>query len=402
MGRSGGQVEGASPSARGRIWMLTSVHPGLDARIFYREARSAAERGYDVTVLAPGATGGRVDGVSVRTLRGPGGRAGRLVRWPILFVAALRGRADVYQVHDPELLPWAWLLRLLTRRAVVYDAHEFFPEAILTKQWIPRTIRASVSVLAGWLEKALAGRLSAVIGATPELADRFAAVNRLTVTVMNLPPLLEAGDADEPSGRAVIYAGLMNHERGLDILFATAGLVHARFPDFELRVLGRVDPSGLPQEAARTPEAWAAAGVRFLGSVTQPQVASHLRRSAIGWLPMNPGSPGKRLAWPVKMGEYLAAGIPIVASDLPVQSRVIREASAGIVVGPFTAEAHAEAIMALLEQPALAAEMGRRGRDYARAHLSWESQADVLVRLYDGLIAGQRGPAADRGPGRGR
>lgn len=377
--------------------MLTSVHPGLDARIFYREARSAAEHGFDVTLLAPDATAGRVEGVTVRRLRGPGGRAGRLLRWPILFVEALRGRADLYQIHDPELLPWAWLLGLLSRRPVVYDAHELFPEAILTKLWIPRAVRAPGSRLSGWLERAFAGQMSAVIAATPELADRFGAVNPRTVTVMNLPPVVEVRAQDEPSARVVIYAGLMNHERGLDILYATARLVRDRFPDFELRVLGRVDASGLPEDAARTSEAWAAVGVRFLGSVPQPEVASHLRGSAIGWLPMNPGSPSKRLAWPVKMGEYLAAGIAIVASDLPVQARVIREAAAGVVVEPFTAEAHAEAIISLLERPALAADMGRRGRHYARAHFTWESQVNVLVELYDGLIAGRRTRTASPG-----
>lgn len=371
---------------RDRIWMLTSVHPALDARIFHREARAAVDAGYRVTILAPDAEEGIMDGVALRRLPGPPGRMGRVVRWPILLWLAAFGRADLYQIHDPELLPWALILRFATGRPVIYDAHEFFSESIRSKTWIPGPLRRPVAWVAERLEKGIAGRLSAVIAATPELTSRFERVQRCSVTVMNFPPQSTLPDTPPARREVAIYAGLMNRERGLDILRETAAIVRRRYPSFELQVLGRVEFDGLPAERALPPEAWVKSGVRFLDTIPQPEVAVHLAAASVGWLPMNPAIPSKRLAWPVKLGEYMAAGLPIVASDLPVQARVIREAGCGVVVGPFSPEAHAAAIIQLLDEPAIAREMGDRGRRHALVHLAWDSQATSLVALYESLI----------------
>ncbi|HEX5466646.1 MAG TPA: glycosyltransferase [Candidatus Limnocylindrales bacterium] len=371
-----------------RAWILTSVHGPRDPRIFHRQARSLAAAGYAVTILAPGARPGREAGIAFSGLPARGGRATRPLRWPILLWRAARARADIYHIHDPELLPWAVLLQRLTGRPVIYDSHEFFAESLRSKLWLPALLREPLARLAEPLEKALAARLGAVVAVTPEMADRFVARQPRTVVVMNLPP--RAADPP-PAARApvVVYAGLMNRERGLDILRATAARVRRDHPDFELRVLGPVEWYGLPDERALRPEVWAAAGVRFLGTVPPEEVAGHLQAAAIGWLPMNPAIPSKRLAWPIKLGEYLAAGLPVVASDLPVQARVLREAGAGTIVAPFTAEAHAAAIAALLDDPAEARRLGEAGRAYAAAQLTWESQAAVLVGLYR-LLLGSR------------
>ena len=376
---------------RDRIWMLTSVHPPLDARIFHREARAAAEAGYRVTILAPDAEEAIVDGVTLRRLPGPPGRLGRVVRWPILLWLAAVGRADLYQIHDPELLPWGLILHLITGRPVIYDAHEYFSESIRSKTWIPARLRRPIAWLAERLEKFIASRLSAVIAVTPEMTSRFERVQKRSVTVMNFPPIPSLPVPPPERLPVAIYAGLMNRERGLDILRDTAANVRRRHPGFELRVLGRVEFDGLPDEQALPPEAWAESGVQFLGAVPQPEVAAQLAAASIGWLPMNPTIPSKRLAWPVKLGEYMAAGLPIVASDLPVQAAVIREADCGIVVGSFTAASNAAAIIELLDDPAVAREMGERGRHHALAHLTWESQAAILVGLYEALLGPRTG-----------
>jgi glycosyltransferase involved in cell wall biosynthesis len=373
--------------------VLTSVHRPRDPRIFYREAVSMAAAGYRVTILAPGANRGEDSGVTFEPLPAFGGRAGRPIRWPILLADAALARADLYHLHDPELLPWGLLLQLLTGRPVVYDAHEFLAESISTRAWIPRPLRGFIARVAEPLEKAAARALSGVVAVTPEMADRFRPVQPRTAVVMNLPPpgSGSGASAGSPERAAVaVYAGSMNRERGLDILFRTAELVRQRRPDFELRVVGPVHWQGLPADRARPPEAWAAAGVRFVGVVPPPDVPAHLARASIGWLPMNPAIPSKRMAWPIKLGEYLAAGLPVVASDLPVQARVIREAGAGLIVEPFTAEAHAAALLELLDDPVRARRLGDAGAAYAAEHLSWPAQAAALDGLYRDLLRGSQ------------
>jgi glycosyltransferase involved in cell wall biosynthesis len=375
-------------SSAPRVWMLTSVHPALDSRIFFREAKAASAAGYEVTVLAPDPPASRVDGIDVRRLPGPRGRLGRIVRWPILFAIALRARADIYQIHDPELLPWAVALRLLTRRAVVYDSHEFFSESILRKDWLPVRTRRPIAWLAERVEKNAARVLSAVVVVTPEMAERFRPYQREVVTVMNLPPSTAIRASDAPRDRAAIYVGLISRDRGLGILYETARTVRAELPDFELRVLGTIDWSGLEEQRRRSDDEWAAVGVRFLGNVRNPEVADRLAKAGVGWLPRTPGT--ALLAWPLKLGEYMVAGLPIVASDMPVQAKVIREADCGTIVAEYSGAAHGAAIAAFLADPQQAREYGQRGLAYASANLTWEAQARHLTDLYARLVRSVR------------
>jgi glycosyltransferase involved in cell wall biosynthesis len=366
--------------------MLTSVHPPLDARIFEREARAAAEVGLRVTIIAPGAPRGPREGVEFRSLPAGVGRWRRPLRWPLVLWQAVRLRADIYHLHDPELLPWGLLLAAITRRPVIYDAHEFFPETITTKLWIPSPLRRPAAAIAGLIERWCAAHVAAVIAVTDELATRFRSAQPRTVVVQNFPPRrgLLTGPVEDRQPD-VIYAGLMNNERGLRILLRTAQVLHAARPASWLIVVGPVEWQGLPDERALKAEDWERAGVRFLPPVPPSEVVGHLARASVGWLPMDGSVPGKRLAWPVKLGEYAAAGLPIVASDLPIQARVIRAAGNGVIVPEYTGEAHAAAIIALLDDPARARILGEAGRRYAQDHLSWATQASRLLGLYEGL-----------------
>jgi glycosyltransferase involved in cell wall biosynthesis len=368
-----------------RVCVMTSVHPPLDTRIFHREAKAARSFGHEVLLIAPGAPPGPVDGVRFESLPAWGGRPGRLFRWPVLFVKAWRAKADVYHFHDPELLPWGLLLQWTRRRPVVYDSHEYLRESILGKHWIPAPLRRPIATIADRIEKFAARRLAAVVAVTDEMAGRFRRVQPNTVTLRNLPPAPGLPDPLPPRDPAVIYSGLMNLERGLSILYDTARLVRERHPECEFRILGAVEWWGVPPSARRSEGEWATAGVRFLGTVPQPEVAAHLARASVGWLPRDPTVENNLLAWPNKLVEYMIVGLPVVASDLPLQAAVVREAQCGLVVEAMSPSAHAEAICQLLDNPARARQLGANGKAAAESRYTWESESLKLQRLYTAL-----------------
>src|SRR5690606_7781006 len=159
------------------------------------QARSTREAGFDVLLIAPAAPAEPVEGVRFESLPSSGGRAARPLRWPILFWKARRSNADLYHLHDPELLPWGPLLKRTTGRPVVYDSHEYLRESILSKHWIPERLRKPVSTIADRVEKWIAHRLDGVVAVTDDMADRFRRVQPNAITVRNLPPapVLPAG-----------------------------------------------------------------------------------------------------------------------------------------------------------------------------------------------------------------
>ena len=172
-----------------KIVHMTTVHPRNDVRVLHKQCQTLASAGHEVSLLVADGEGdaqaGRVRIIDI------GRRASRrlkraLVTGAAMYRAARRIGADVYHFHDPELLPWAALLRLGGQR-VVYDAHEHLADDIMAKPYLSPRQKRLFGFTVAPLERFLAGRMSAVIGATPSIVARFEGRAPRTVGVFNFP-----------------------------------------------------------------------------------------------------------------------------------------------------------------------------------------------------------------------
>lgn len=363
-----------------RIVHLTSVHSALDSRIFQKECRSLARAGFDVTVVGPHPMDTVEEKVRILAVKKHQSRIARMTRtvWSV-FQTAKSLDADVYHFHDPELIPVALLLRR-SGKNVVYDIHEDFPRDLLFKPYLPRWSKLLLSQVAESLERFACRYFSGLVSVTPSIAARLQGVNRRTVIVCNYPfpeELVGTEPRDwESRNLAAAYVGTITPQRGI----AEMVRAMAQLPDSlnaSLEIAGDCVYEGLKEL-----EGWSR--VRFHGALDQPSAYRLLRSARVGIVCEHP-IPTFVEAMPVKLFEYMGAGLPVIASDFPLWRKMLSGIDCVIFVDPLSVNEIADAIEYLLTHPKEAEEMGRRGQAAVIDHLNWNTQLPKLVRLYSEL-----------------
>lgn len=368
-----------------KVVHLTSVHTAFDVRVFHKECKALARSGKHVVLIAPHEKDEVVDSVEIKGIRSSSGRFVRMTRTALsLHREALRQNGDVYHFHDPELIPLGLLLEA-RGKTVVYDIHEDAPADMLHKDYIPQRLRRPLMWFVRKLENAACRRFSGLVAATSTIAERFYPINANTVVVHNYPAVDEiAPNEDLPWNErppAIAYIGSISERRGIRETLRALALFPSASPA-QMMLAGPFSPNGLLTELEKLP-GWAR--VQYLGVLNRPSIANLLSRARLGLLVLQP-EPNFVNAMPIKLFEYMAAGIPVIASDFPLWRSIIGEAGCGLLVDPHDPEAIAHAMEYLLSHDAEAEAMGRRGRNAACNLYNWNSEERVLLKFYSDLL----------------
>jgi glycosyltransferase involved in cell wall biosynthesis len=292
----------------------------------------------------------------------------------------------VYHFHDPELIPAALLLKAKGEK-VIYDIHEDVPRQILFKFYLPCWARRPISWLAERTENAACRCFSGLVAATPAIAERFKRLNGSTVVIHNFPRVRELLPSVvrpwNQRASSVAYIGGMFPNRGIREVIAAMDLLPERL-NSTLKLAGWFNPASLQDEVARLP-GWRK--VEFLGLLDRAGVAKTLGCVQAGLIPFPP-DPNTLRSMPHKLFEYMSAGIPVIASDLPLWREIVGGAGCGLLVDPLNPQAIADAITHVLNHPEQAEAMGRRGREAVENYYNWETEERKLLRFY-GVLMGR-------------
>ena len=348
-----------------------------------RRALAACGRGGEIGTVAAPLQGGRagVRGAAERVaLRAH--LAAELARY-VRRAAAAAGAAParVWMAHDLDALPAAWLAQRRYGGRLLYDSHELFSERIAVSPAARPLWRA--------LERRLAPRTDGVItvgdGVAAELARRYG-IPTPTV-VRNLPAARPPGDDHgsplrsslglRADARIALYLGGLQRGRGLETLVDVA----ARLADGDVIVLmGPGHPDYVADLRARAARTGAGARVLFAPAVATDDIVRWAAGADVGLALIQNVSLSYFLSLPNKLFEYVAAGLPVVASDFPELRGVVEGRGLGVVCPPHDAEAIARAIAWTLDDPVRHARLRTAARA-AAAELTWDSESRILVEL---------------------
>ena len=362
-----------------KVCILTSVHSPFDIRIFHKEAKSLRRAGYEITLVAPHDKDEIVDGINVLSVPKPSNRIERMTKSiAIIYLKAVKIDADIYHFHDPELIPVGLILKGL-RKIVIYDVHEDAPKQNLSKPYLPVTLRKPISSIIAFIENFSARRFSGVAAATPFINRRFLDIGANSVNVSNFPILSEFNPSMnqwEEKEKAVCYVGVIARIRGA---FEMVEAIEKT--DCRLILAGNLEP-GIKQKLMRMP-GWSQA--EPLGYVNRAGVRAVYARSMAGLVLLSPIINYKD-ALPVKMFEYMSAGIPVIASNFPLWKEIVEGAECGVCVDPQNTNEIAQAIKSIFKNSGEAKRMGENGRRAVEETFNWELEEIKLLRLYSDLL----------------
>ena len=381
-------------AARAHVVMLVRNAYTHDTRV-EKEARALVGTGRRVTIVADAAPGlserESRDGSNVIRVRRPAlpvpGLRFLLHQWRLAGrLAALQ--PTILHGHDSNALVPVALAAARLGVPFVYDAHDL---------WLGRPrrerSRAYFALNQAWyalVERLTIPRAAAVITVSRPIADHLRRRYRLRRVhlVPNFPEAVGAGSRRElrdlPGGDAidqerpiVLYLGGLMAGRGLEQLVDAVG----RVPDAQLVLLG----DGVLEQPLRDRAIRVGTPLVVLPPVSPTAVESYAESAAVGVSPIVPSCLNYRYSLPNKLFQYMAAGIPVVASDFPQVREVVEGAACGVVVDTLRPDAIAGAIETILRDPEAAAAMGARGRAAVRDRYNWATAAAVLRAVYEEL-----------------
>ena len=387
-----------------RICMIALTDYPADTRV-RREAEALVRRGDEVDVVCPAtpALGPRrsIGGVSIRTVTrfeySPDSR-GRdyVVRYVSFIIAALstvlrlhlRRRYDVVHVHTmPDILVFSAIGPRLLGASVLLDVHDLMPELYASKFGLPES-HPMIRLLRVLERGSIAFADSAVAVHRPHLDAlvRHGNPEERFGIVMNVPdPSLFARRASEPpeSPFRLVYHGMIGRRNGLDVAVRAVAQARAAIPDIELRIIG--DGDDAERLEALIDELGVRDVVRFdRGLFDMGELLPVIARAHVGIVPILDDA-FTRFMLPVKLLEYVALGIPVIASRTATVSDYFDD-SMICFSAAGDADDLARRIVELRRHPEERMRLAAAADGFNAQH-GWECERERYYRMVDGLIA---------------
>lgn len=360
-----------------KVCHITSAHSRYDVRIFHKECKSLAKHGYDVTLLVnDNKSDEEKDGVKVVSTKfNPKNRLERFTKSrKLLMKKALDVDADIYHLHDPDLLPLGNKLIRIGKK-VIFDSHEDVPTQIRDKDWIPKFIRNLVASIYEVYEKNSAKKYCAIISVTPHIVERFKFINPNTVMVTNYPIVDKNETISRNPTNVICFAGGISEQWNHDIVLKAIDGIE----DIKYVLAGKSSSEYLCR--LKSIPGWNKA--EYKGVIPHVEV-KNIYSISIAGMALNYSTQAKGIGTlgNTKLFEFMEAKLPVICSNYLLWKEIIDKYKCGIYVNPNNVEEVRNAIAYIMNNPEAAQKMGENGRRAVIEKYNWDTQEKVLLDLY--------------------
>jgi glycosyltransferase involved in cell wall biosynthesis len=376
------------PTHKLKVCHFASVHTTTDTRVFHRECTSLAKF-FDVTFIGIGNKSGLMNNVNVIAVPKPSNRIYRLLftTWKVFFLA-WKQHADIYHIHDAELIPFAFLFALRGKK-VIYDIHENTYEDIMRKPWILDSFRWVLGLLFKTLEWLSAQSMYTILViAKPEFAKKF--ITRKRVIIQNFADFEQFNSYRITQRQAIVannlfyigtvydyYYDLIPIIKALHILKQQGKIIHFHCVGYKGRYVDTV-LSKLPEYQELKEQ------LHFYGYLNTTEGYEISKTCKVGLCLKN--QPEEiLLSHERKFFEYMAAGLPVLACNYHIYKEIIDTHQ----IGKYVTIDDAKAISAALDELFFTTQKldmyAANGVDAAELTFNWHAEETKLIDLYNNM-----------------
>ena len=217
------------------------------------------------------------------------------------------------------------------------------------------------------------------------LVGRGVPPEKIAVIPNGIDPALFFPDPAVQPAPEILYVGTLAAWQGLPTLIRALPMVRQQHP-VRLRIVGAGKADRVAALAAEVARLGLTESVIFHGPAAHESVPALMRAAAVCVAPLRADDRNlSQGACPLKVLEYMACGRPVIASDLPIVREVTANGACVQLVPPDDPTALADGLIALLNDPIWAGELGRRAAEHARQHFTWAAAVEHLLGVYAGL-----------------
>lgn len=376
------------------VAIVTSIHPDFDSRV-WKHAKGLAGAGYEVHFICPWnvPSGTDHDDVHFHTFERVVKRAFRPIQIPIRILGKLLPllrRVQLIHFHDIDILPWMALLSFF--KPVVYDVHENYPEEMMVREWIPKPMRHVLRFGVYWVQFFCSIKIRNVVLVAPSYDSGFTNGHLRKIYFRNLATseLLKDVTLDYMSRpSAVIFTGSQYENNGTLLYLEIAETCRGSIPEVPFYMTDRFGSHAFRERVMDLIRERELTNVHFVPNVKPHELMQVLNRATVAVSP-SLRVPQQVKGFHTKLYEYLAASLPVVASDLPHEVELIGGNQCGILARPEDANTFADAIVRLVRDREYAFQLGQDGQKAFKEKYSWESELPKLLDFYDCMLSTER------------
>ncbi|MEN6379634.1 MAG: glycosyltransferase [Methanofastidiosum sp.] len=352
------------------ICQVSSRHKTNDTRVYYKIARSLRKISPNVSVIGIETKDNFQENIKIISVS----KCKKFIsicmlkRIISIYKISIKEDADLYQLHDPELIPLGLYLKKIKKKKVIFDQHEFVSVTVRGNPLL-KTIRLILKHSFFWLVGLSYRYFDLIVCSTQGIYDQAKGNKCVVANFVDLE-LIKKIDYKKNEIFSVIFVGGLSLDRSIYDLVESIGELNNEGIRISLNLIGRWEV-GL-EDKCKELDGWKY--TTYHGILNSIEVYNIMKRCHIGMSVLKPLE-NYMEGWSVKTFEYMACGLPVIGSNFPKWKSFYKDT---IMYCEPTKEGIKKAIKDLYENKELRELLIKKGEDLVITKCNWESQERIL------------------------